>query len=485
MALLTALISALSRKISSLIQAIMGWSVAALFGRLTSKKQLMVSIAMILSVMWPLFVIGVFFPAAATFVIAFVPVKDMFSETVIRIVWIALALLAPIGVGLLVHAAAPDSQTRGVLNTVINGYPLTLGFAISFVVTVITVPLIKIASMFRGWAEEHLYVQPRPGSYQDALNDLREACFWAHLEPEVRKLPGAMALSTKVIKFFARGAIDSLIVDDPKMIKAPGLELYLYPGDLLLRGEKYKVARVRAMMGRTMLERDAWLVEGARAQRLQDELGRLWEAIQRHRDPDDAAEGLKARLKQISDDSAKPDISYEDWVMLDRISRRIAGKLQHTESLIDEGSLEEAKQASRKKEIVSEPISRPALSQRPEDSSTVQLIEAAIKESRELVRVEVALAKLELEKQLKQAVRAAIGFVAAAVLAIIGLTLFAVAIVLALGGTGGIAAAVAGVVVSLAALAGYIGYSLLPKNPLERTRHHLEDDFKQLKEHVA
>ena len=220
-------------------------------------------------------------------------------------------------------------------------------------------------------------------------------------------------------------------------------------------------------------------------QRLQDELGRLWEAIQRHHEPDDAFEGLKTRLKEISDDSAKPDISYEDWVMLDRISRRIAGKLQHTESLIDEGSLEQAKRAARKKDIVSEPTRRPVLKQRPEDSTTVELVEAAFKETRELVRIEVALARLELEKQLKQAVRAAIAFAAALVLAIVTLALFAVAIVLALGGSAGNAIAVAVFVLSLAAIAGYVGYSLLPKNPLERTRHHLEDDFKQLKEHVA
>lgn len=366
MALLTALLSALSRKIGSLIQAIMGWSVAALFGRLTSTKRLMVSVAMILSILWPLFVVGVFFPAAATFVIAFIPVKDMFSAGAIRIVWIGLAVLAPVVVGLLIRAVAPDSRAKNIFQTLINGYPLTLGFAISFLVTLITVPLIRLASMVRKWNEEHLFVQPHPGAYQAAVRDLVEACEWARLQPEVKPIPGPMGLSTRVIKFFARGAIDSLIVDDPKLIRAEGLELYLYPADLLLRGEKHKVSRVRAMMGRTLLERDAWLVEGPHAQMLQDELGRLWEALQ-ERDAD--RDLLMIKLKGIVAESARPDVSYEDWVMLDRISRKIAAKLQGTQSLIDEGSLDDARAAARRESRAASEQQRDERHLRPATSS--------------------------------------------------------------------------------------------------------------------
>jgi len=473
MAILTALLSALSRKLSSLIQAIMGWSVAALFGRLSSPKRLMVSIAMILSVLWPLFVIGVFFPVAATMVIAFIPIKDMLSANLIRVAWIALALTAPIGVGLLVHAVAPAKRRKGLARAVINGYPLALGFAISFVVTVITVPAIKIASAARRWADEHLAVQPKPGRYAQAIDDLRDACSRAGVQAEVRVLPWSMALATRVIKFFARGAVDALIAEEPRMLRAPGLELYLYPGDLLLRGEEHKLTRVRALLGHTMLERDAWLVGSPRAQHLQDELGRLWEALQRHEVPDDATAGLRSRLREIAVEATKPGISYEDWVMVDRMSRRIEGRLEHHRSVLDEAKPERATVEAR-------PL--PPL---PADASTAQLLQAAFEESRELVKLEVALAKLEAQNQLKKALAAAIGFAVAVVLTIIALTLGAVAIVLAIGGTAGSALAVGAVVLVLAGLTALIGYSLLPKHPLEHSRHHLEDDLHLLKEHLA
>ncbi|MDP3152519.1 MAG: phage holin family protein [Archangium sp.] len=479
MAILTALLSALSRKIGSLIQALMGWSVAALFGRLTPRKRLMVSIAMILSVLWPLFVIGVFFPAAAALVIAFVPLQDGFSQGLMRAVWIALAVLAPIIVALLTRAAAPDAQTRTLTKTLLNAYPLTLGFAISFFVTLVTVPAIKIASMARGWMDEHLYVQPKPHRYQAALHDLCEACVLAQLSPEVGKPPGAMLISTRVIKLFARGAIDALVEDDPRVIRAEGIELYLYPGDLLLRGEKHKVARVRALMGSTMLERDAWLVEGPRAQQLQDELGRLWEAISRHEVLADAANGLESRLKEIAADSTKPDITYEDWVMVDRIARRIEGKLQNTKSVIDEDTVERAAQAASRREVVT------ATSSDSADHSTARLLESALKETKELVRLEIELAKVEAKKQVKGVVRAGIGFAVAAVLGVIVLALMVVALVLALGGTALAAFGVALFMLALAGGAAFFGYASLPKHPLERTRHHIEDDLKQLREHVA
>ena len=291
--------------------------------------------------------------------------------------------------------------------------------------------------------------------------------------------PGAMLISTRVIKLFARGAIDALVEDDPMVIRAEGLELYLYPGDLLLRGEKHKVARVRALMGSTLLERDAWLVESPRAQQIQDELGRLWEAISRHEVLADAANGLESRLKEIAADSTKPDITYEDWVMVDRIARRIEGKLQNTKSVIDGDTLERAAQVASRREVLI------ATTPDSADHSTAKLLETALKETRELVRLEVELAKVEAKKQVKGVVKAGIGFAVAALMGVIALALMVVALVLALGGTAGSTFGVALFMFVLGGGAGFFGYASLPKNPLEKTRHHIEDDFKQLREHVA
>lgn len=120
-----------------------------------------------------------------------------------------------------------------------------------------------------------------------------------------------------------------------------------------------------------------------------------------------------------------------------------------------------------------------------EEASTADLVRQVVDEARELVRLEVALARAEVKVELQHAQRAAIGLGVALASAVLVLCLLAVALVLAVGGT-----AIAAVVVALGflvvgGLAALFGYGMLPKAPLEKTRHRLENDVNQLKEHLA
>ena len=117
--------------------------------------------------------------------------------------------------------------------------------------------------------------------------------------------------------------------------------------------------------------------------------------------------------------------------------------------------------------------------------TAVELVETAFREAKELVTIEVALAKDELSKEVKATATAATGFAVAGACVVVMLALLGMALVLVLGGTPLIAAAVAGGFLVLALVAAVVGYSLLPKKPLARTRQHLTDDLNQLREHVA
>ena len=58
MALLSALLSLVSRRLGDLVQALFGWSVTALFARQSSGRLAALSVALALSVPWSLFVLG-------------------------------------------------------------------------------------------------------------------------------------------------------------------------------------------------------------------------------------------------------------------------------------------------------------------------------------------------------------------------------------------------------------------------------------------
>jgi hypothetical protein len=324
---LSVLISFIGRKIGSVLQAIFGWSVTALFGRLPMKRQAVVTVALVLSLAWPLIVIGVFVPKVANWALALLPLEQWFGERPLRIVWGVLALLAPPLVGLCVRYAAPHPKGTAI-KSMLGGYPLTIGFFVSFLVTAITVPLVKLSAIARGWSDTHVYVQPRPGLYRGVVGELAEACARAGLLPEVAPPPKRLMIAANVLRFFARSAVSPIFAEELLSVRTKGLELIVYPADLLLRGEKTKVARVRAMMQRTEIDADAWLVASEKGQSLQDELGRLIAVLRDHKNEGHRAGAMATRrLREIWQAMSRAEIPYDDWVMLDSIARRVERRI--------------------------------------------------------------------------------------------------------------------------------------------------------------
>jgi hypothetical protein len=117
--------------------------------------------------------------------------------------------------------------------------------------------------------------------------------------------------------------------------------------------------------------------------------------------------------------------------------------------------------------------------------STAELVKEALDEGKELVKLEVALAKAEMRREVAAVKASAIAFGVAAVTAILGLSLLLVALALQID-LGPVPALVIGIVlVVAAAIAGLVGYKALPRKPLDYTKRRLETDVHMLKEHVA
>lgn len=120
-----------------------------------------------------------------------------------------------------------------------------------------------------------------------------------------------------------------------------------------------------------------------------------------------------------------------------------------------------------------------------EDAPLAELLRDALGDARELVKLEVELATDEMKQHAAEAMRAAVAFGVAFAAALVALSLFAVALVLALGGTAAIAAAVGGGFVAVGGAAAAFGYSALPKRPMEATRSRVRSDMELIKETLA
>jgi Putative Actinobacterial Holin-X, holin superfamily III len=111
------------------------------------------------------------------------------------------------------------------------------------------------------------------------------------------------------------------------------------------------------------------------------------------------------------------------------------------------------------------------------DLPASDLVREAIVEARQLVRLEVELAKDEMKRELTTAKSAATSFAIGAIALIVGVALLFVALALAIF-PGPIPALILGTAMLVGAvIAGAVGMRLLPKRPLAETRRRLEGDF--------
>jgi hypothetical protein len=319
--------SFLAKKAGDIAQAIFGWSITALFGKLSRRALILMIGALVLSLLWPLFVAGAVYPPIANWAIAFVPLHAWIGNAVMRAIWLALAITAPVGVALLVRAAAPTGK-RSVASTMVRGYPMALGFFVGFLAILVTVPLIKVASIARGWSDEHVYVQPHEGQYAAVMRSLAEACARAGYEPAISDAPKHMDFATHVMRWFARGAVTPLVPAQLRRITIDDVQMYQYPADLMLRGTPKKVARIRAMLSRTNLDAEAYLVSSDAARKVQDELARLNDVL-RDRVDRDLQPGaiLATRLREVFREMMHVDVSYEEWTLLEAMARRFERRL--------------------------------------------------------------------------------------------------------------------------------------------------------------
>ena len=115
----------------------------------------------------------------------------------------------------------------------------------------------------------------------------------------------------------------------------------------------------------------------------------------------------------------------------------------------------------------------------------MDLAKQVLGDARQLVQLEVRLARAELLEELAKAKRAAIAGVIAFASVLLGLCALVVALVLAIGGTPVAALGVALGFLALGAGVGAFAYASAPHSILDRTRRHVKEDISELKEHVA
>ena len=120
-----------------------------------------------------------------------------------------------------------------------------------------------------------------------------------------------------------------------------------------------------------------------------------------------------------------------------------------------------------------------------EGEPTGELIREAFEGAGALVKLEVALAREEIEAEIQRARDGAAAFGAAYGVAVAGATLLLVAVALA-SASAWLVALVAGAVLVAAAIAlGVLGLRWFPTRPMNETKERIASDVRQLRERIT
>jgi hypothetical protein len=319
MALVHALIAGLARSAGKVLNTIFGWATALLFGKVTDKKQIAMSVACFGSVFWIVAIIGMIFPKFGAFAIAaFVPQHERY-ETLIRWIMVACVVLIPFIVGgakLAVDGHRMESTHKeSKLRQVLDGWPYTIGLAITLLLMMIFAPVMKAQMFLKRWRAEHIPVLIEPEEYGDAVNDLETVLENAGYHVKRQRASWMLRFPTQVLSFFAARQVKDMVADQLTVLVGPKFKVQLHPSDLIVSGKEKDCARVRAVVAERLLFSHALMTWNDEANKIEKHMKTMWESAH------DNAADIKTLLDELEGIDRKIEritLRYEEWEVLYR-----------------------------------------------------------------------------------------------------------------------------------------------------------------------
>ncbi len=480
MAILQALVAFIGRSFGKILSALFDWAVVAIFGYASGTEKVFLSALLFAAGAWPLLLLGIAAPKVATFLLAFVPVPSWVPSSALRWLWIGLALVVPLAVGAAMAARQPAGRPRRRWPVrLLRGFSITAGLSGALLITLITVPVLRLVSAARRRKDVQVPLVTDALSYRRVAQRIPTI-----LEDHGRLVrraspPWWLTAPLRVLGAVDHDAFQSRIPADLAYFEGRELVLALYPSGLLIRGGQSALASAQGLIVEGVSDLDVWQTSDARAQDVERRIARLWQTT-RETGPGWPEPVLAARVREIARAIEALPVEYDEWQIVYRkalqMTRALDGKPQLLAGLTHR---EETMQRYEERAHVNGTNGGP---------STRVLVGQIGSQLLQIVQTEVELARAELASDLRSGRRTMVRLGVATVAALAGLNLLLVAGVLALATVmpGWLAALiVAGVLVGVAAGVGYMGWTHRPRSPLALTRKSLKEDWEWLKERVA
>ena len=317
MAIIQAILAVLTRSAGKLLNTVFGWATVLLFGRVSADRQVYLSGIAFGSVIWLIVLVGVAFPSFATFMLSFVTLPPWVSKTWIRLAMLAAVAVLPAVVGglsiMMLDREARPRGAAGIARTVLKGYPYTVGLAVTLVMMTVFAPILKVRALFKRWTSAHVPVIIESDDYAQVVDAAQRALAAGGIETQRQRASFLLRAPTKVLTFFAGGAVTGLVAGELTTLRSADIEIVLHPSDLVINGRQGKAAHTRAILAKRLVFTPAHLTWNKEALELEDRLVAIWRARQ--------TRPTRVLLRELGTVEAKLDrleIPYEEWDVLFR-----------------------------------------------------------------------------------------------------------------------------------------------------------------------
>ena len=487
MAIFQALLTLIGKSAGKVLNAIFGWAVRALFGQTSSREQTFLSAVVGAAVAWPLLLVGLIAPKIAALLLAFVPIPHWIPAWTIRLIWLGLALLVPLGVGLAIASKAPPHMPHeSFLKRTARGFPITIGLAAAFVIMFISVPLMRLAALVRRFESADIPLVTDGDAYEQVADRISSVLehhgFALH-----RAQPGWwVAAPIRILTWFGGEAFRAYVPSRPAHFVSADLEMSLYPSGVLLRGRKDRVTWAHGLIAETVVHTDGLQTTDAKAQDIERQLRRLWKIFDESPAAHADSPRLLGRLREITHELGSLSVPFDDWQVLYRQILQVERAIRGERQLLDDeapGNAGKTKQEHAKMATQEESGTGGAA-----QLGTGALLTAIGSQLETLAKKQFELATTELRADLQSEARAAGGLGIAALTGLAAINLLLVTGVLGLsqvmpGWMAGLM--VSGATLVVAAVLGLVSWRRRLRNPMSRTRRTLKDDAKWTRERLA
>jgi hypothetical protein len=336
MAILQALVSMLGRSASKVLNAIFGWAVIALFGRAPKSQQLLLTGLVAVAAAWPVLLVGVAFPRVAAFLVAFVPLQDRVAPLVLRLVWIGLALLVPLTVGLVVAARAPPGGPREpFIARTLRGFPITLGIACAFLFTFVSVPLLRIVSAVRRRTDEHVPYITTAAQYDETAGAIERIFARNDVDAQRARPPFWLTFPAKVMNKLGGRAMRGFVASELAFWRGPHLEVALQPSDIVVRGEARVNAFVHGVLAEGLARGPGTQASEAAAEELERQLQEVWSVFDENPAAHRGSAVLLARVDDVVKELATLPLDYDQWQVVYRVAAQARAHIAGLGPLIE------------------------------------------------------------------------------------------------------------------------------------------------------